>query len=84
MLNYPHYGVLSLFAAAAVMSLSTILFFVLVERASLAFRRLEPKIVTIYDPYYWSHERHWKLSDSPIFHLFAGTPFSNLICASWA
>jgi non-ribosomal peptide synthetase-like protein len=79
LLNYPQYGVLSLFAATAVMSLATISFFVLLERASLAFRRLEPKIVTIYDPYYWSHERHWKLSDSPVVKLFAGTPFRNLI-----
>ena len=79
LLNYQEYGVFSLFAATAVMSLTTILYFVLVERASLGFKRLEPKIVTIYDPYYWSHERHWKLSDAPIFKLFAGTPFSNLI-----
>ena len=42
------------------------MFFVLLERASLRFRRLEPKIVSIYDPYFWFHERHWKLSDSPI------------------
>jgi non-ribosomal peptide synthetase-like protein len=79
LLTYPQYGVLSFFAATAVMSLTTILFFVLLERASLGFRRLEPKIVTIYDPYYWSHERHWKLSDSPIFKLFTGTPFSALL-----
>ena len=42
------------------------LFFVLLERASLRFRRLEPKIASIYDPYFWFHERHWKLSESPI------------------
>ena len=39
------------------------------------FRRLEPKIASIYDPYFWFHERHWKLSESPIAGLFAGTPF---------
>src|SRR5262245_10288094 len=79
LLYYPQHGVFSLFAATAIMSLATILYFVLLERASLGFRCLEPKIVTIYDPYYWSHERHWKLSDSPIVKLFAGTPFRNLI-----
>jgi non-ribosomal peptide synthetase-like protein len=79
MLSYPHYGVLALFAAAVVTSSGAILFYALVERASLAFRRLAPKMVTIYEPYFWFHERHWKLSDSPIVRLFAGTPFRSLI-----
>ena len=79
LLNYPRYGVFALFAAAAVLSCGAILFFALLERASLGFRRLEPKMVTIYDPYFWFHERHWKLSDSPIVRLFGGTPFKNLI-----
>jgi non-ribosomal peptide synthetase-like protein len=78
-LNYPQYGVLALFAAAAAMSLAAILFYALLERASLGFGRLAPTMVTIYDPYFWSHERHWKLSDSPVVRLFAGTPFRSLI-----
>jgi non-ribosomal peptide synthetase-like protein len=36
-------------------------------------------MVSIYDPYFWWHERHWKLSDSPIVSRFGGTPFKNLI-----
>jgi non-ribosomal peptide synthetase-like protein len=79
LLNYPHYGVFALFAAAVVTSAGAILFFALLERGSLGFRRLEPKMVTIYEPYFWFHERHWKLSDSPIVRLFGGTPFKNLI-----
>ena len=51
----------------------------LIERASLGFQRLEPKLASIYDPYFWFHERHWKLSDSPITSLFAGTPFRNIM-----
>ena len=43
------------------------------------FKRLVPKLASIYDPYFWSHERHWKLSDSPIIALFAGTPFRNIM-----
>ena len=43
------------------MSWGSILYFGLLERASLGFRRLEPRMVTIYDPYFWFHERHWKL-----------------------
>jgi non-ribosomal peptide synthetase-like protein len=78
-LKYPQYGVLALFAAAVAMSGAAILHFALLERASLGFRRLEPKIATIYEPYFWFHERHWKLSDSPIVRLFPGTPFKNLI-----
>jgi non-ribosomal peptide synthetase-like protein len=35
--------------------------------------------VSIYDLYFWQHERHWKLSDSPIMERFGGTPFKNLI-----
>jgi non-ribosomal peptide synthetase-like protein len=79
LLHYRHYGVLALFAAAAATSLGAILFYALLERASLGFGRLAPKMVTIYEPYFWFHERHWKLSDSPVVRLFAGTPFRSLI-----
>jgi non-ribosomal peptide synthetase-like protein len=78
-LNYPQYGVFALFAAAAAMSLAAILFYALLERASLGFKRLAPKMATIYDPYFWFHERHWKLSDSPVVRLFPGTPFKTLV-----
>jgi non-ribosomal peptide synthetase-like protein len=53
--------------------------FVLLERASLAFKRLEPKIASIYDPYFWFHERHWKLSESSLTRLFYGTPFRTMM-----
>jgi non-ribosomal peptide synthetase-like protein len=78
-LNYAHYGVFSLLGAGAMLSVAAILYFALIERASLGFKRLTPKMVSIYDPYFWWHERHWKLSDSPIMNRFAGTPFKNLI-----
>jgi non-ribosomal peptide synthetase-like protein len=81
LLAYPQYGVFSFFTAGVGLSLAAILFFALIERASLGFKRLEPQMVTIYEPYFWRHERHWKLSDSIIVLLFAGTPFKNLI--SW-
>ena len=77
--NYPKYGIWSLLAAAALVSLAAIVYFAFIERASLAFGRLKPKMVSIYDPYFWAHERHWKLSDSPIIDLFAGTPFKNVV-----
>lgn len=79
LLAYPRYGVFALVAAGAATSAGAIFYFTLIERASLAFRRLQPAMVTIYDPEFWRQERHWKLSDSPIMQLFPGTPIKSLI-----
>jgi non-ribosomal peptide synthetase-like protein len=76
---FDRFGVLAIAAAAGAVSIASILYFALVERASIAFRRLGPKMASIYDPYFWSHERHWKLSDSPIMQAFPGTPFKGVI-----
>jgi non-ribosomal peptide synthetase-like protein len=56
-----------------------IAFFIVLERAILGFRRLKPRLVSIYDPYFWLHERYWKLN--PLFTLimFAGTPFRGML-----
>ena len=61
--NYERFGVLSLFVASVAITGAYVAFFVLLERASLRFKRLEPKIASIYDPYFWFHERHWKLAE---------------------
>jgi non-ribosomal peptide synthetase-like protein len=53
------------------------LFAAFAERAVMGFRRLSPRFVSIYDPYFWRHERLWKVLAAP---LFAGTPFRGL---SW-
>lgn len=76
---YDSLGVFALFAATVVMTAASIAMFIAIERASLAFKRLEPKIASIYDPYFWFHERHWKLSESPITRLFSGTPFRTMM-----
>jgi non-ribosomal peptide synthetase-like protein len=76
---YPQYGLLSLFVAGTLLMLAAICFYALIERASLGFKRLQPKIASVYDPYFWRHERHWKLSDSPIVSMFGGTPFKNMV-----
>jgi non-ribosomal peptide synthetase-like protein len=65
--------------AAGVVGSGAIGVFILVERASLGFGRLRPEIATVYDPAFWAVERHWKLSDTPLTALFAGTPMRNLI-----
>jgi aspartate kinase len=49
---------------------------VLVERAVARFRPLSPQSCSIYDPYYWWHERLWKLEATV---RFSGTPFKSLI-----
>ncbi|WP_406330779.1 Pls/PosA family non-ribosomal peptide synthetase [Streptomyces sp. NBC_00203] len=56
----------------------TPLYFVLVERAIVAFRGLRPQLCSIYDPYFWWHERLWKVPDHYL-NVFNGTPFKNVI-----
>lgn len=45
-----------------------------VEWWSLRFRRLQPSTTSIYDPHFWHHERHWKVSNTGFLGPFAGTP----------
>lgn len=53
-----------------------VLFTVLVERSVMGFRHLEPQYCSIYDPYFWRHERLWKLLVVPPFN---GTPLKPMI-----
>jgi len=52
---------------------------VLAERAILAFRPLQPKYCSIYDPYFWRIERLWKSPVDVYLRMFDGTPFKNLV-----
>ena len=76
---YTDWAEMALFVAVLLTSAITIPFYVLLERASLGFGKLKPRMTTIYDVSFWHHERHWKLSDSPITRLFGGTPFRPMI-----
>lgn len=76
---YSEWGTWSLFIVLNLTTFGSVFYYAFIERASTGFKRLEPRTATIYDPYFWFHERHWKLSDSPIVGLFAGTPFKPLI-----
>ncbi len=78
-LYYPILGAPSLIALVAFVALFSLAFFVLMERASLGFKTLQPKIVSMYDQYFWFHERHWKLTGHPLMFLFNGTPFKSVI-----
>ena len=48
----------------------------LIERAANGFRDLTPQFCSIYDPYFWRHERLWKLQ-AP--WRYDGTPFKNVL-----
>jgi non-ribosomal peptide synthetase-like protein len=62
------------------MTLFTTGYFVLVERGITRFRGLRPQFCSIYDPYFWWHERYWKLIGAgSLYNLYAGTPFKNVI-----
>jgi non-ribosomal peptide synthetase-like protein len=78
-LYYPIYGIASLIVYGVFISLFAILWYVFVEKASLHFGSLQPREVSMYDPYFWFHERHWKFCGHPLTGLFAGTPFRNVI-----
>ncbi|MFF1629289.1 Pls/PosA family non-ribosomal peptide synthetase [Streptomyces sp. NPDC058272] len=75
---YDSYGHV-LIAVFLVFSLAfTPVFFVLVERGVVAFRGLRPQLCSIYDPYFWWHERLWKVPETYL-NVFNGTPFKNVI-----
>ncbi|WP_443072680.1 Pls/PosA family non-ribosomal peptide synthetase [Streptomyces sp. RPT161] len=56
----------------------TAVYFALVERCLTRFRPLRPMVCSIYDPYFWRHERLWKVPDTH-FAAFNGTPFKNML-----
>ncbi|HSL07621.1 MAG TPA: Pls/PosA family non-ribosomal peptide synthetase [Pseudonocardiaceae bacterium] len=76
-----HYwlGELALAAAMVVTVPLSVAYFVLVDRAVTAFRTLQPRFCSIYDPYFWQHERFWKVPAMMYAKVFNGTPFKNMI-----
>src|SRR5690606_37780748 len=68
--------VLTIMAASLLILMVGVGHAVLVERLATHWRRLTPQFCSIYQPYFWWHERLWKLLATP---LFPGTPFRNLI-----
>ncbi len=75
------YGVVGHVVIAAYLAITlafTTLYFVLVERCVTKFHALRPRLCSIYDPYFWWHERLWKV---PVEYLnvYNGTPFKNVV-----
>jgi non-ribosomal peptide synthetase-like protein len=64
------------FTIVAVLAGWTFLF--LVERATTGFRSQRPQTCSIYDRYFWRHERYWKLM-APFIAAFDGTPAKGLV-----
>ncbi len=78
-LHYDLHGTLALFAFALSSGAIAAVVFAFAERASLRFGRLKPKLVSMYDPYFWTHERYWKMCAHPLMTLFKGTPMKNAV-----
>jgi non-ribosomal peptide synthetase-like protein len=73
---YGSVGALAIAAAGVLILVLRIVHFVLVERLSTLFRDLRPQYCSIYEPYFWWHERFWKLAMQPL--ILDGTPFKSL------
>ncbi|WP_445183373.1 Pls/PosA family non-ribosomal peptide synthetase [Pseudonocardia sp. Cha107L01] len=71
-----HYGALAFTTATVLIMVTNLAIVVFVERAAWWFRRLRPELCSIYEPYFWRHERLWKLLATPPFN---GTPFKNIL-----
>jgi non-ribosomal peptide synthetase-like protein len=69
-------GALAFPLATVITLLVTVAYSIVLERAAGGFRSLNPQFCSIYDNYFWWHERLWKMF-APNF--FAGTPFRTLI-----
>lgn len=57
----------------------SMIYFVLIERASLGFKRLQTTFCSIYERPFWRHERFWKLSGAGYLNLLSGTPFKSVV-----
>src|SRR2546427_3730388 len=76
------YGVFANVTMAALFALSLVVsafYFSLVERCVEAFRPLQPRYCSIYDPGFWLHERLWKVHPIHYLRAFDGTPFKNVL-----
>ncbi|MGQ0483558.1 MAG: Pls/PosA family non-ribosomal peptide synthetase [Pseudonocardia sp.] len=74
--TYRQFAEFALMGAAIAGLLVFLALGILAERLVLGFGRLRPKLCSIYDPYFWHHERLWKLLFTP---RFPGTPLNPLL-----
>ena len=74
---YDRFGVWVIAVAIVLGPVLSVAYAVLVERATTRFRPLIPRFCSIYEPYFWWHERLWKLGAAAT--VFNGTPLKNVI-----
>ena len=77
--SYGGFAQLEMGLLLAVSFLITPVYFVLAERLVRGFRLLQPQYCSIYDPYFWRHERLWKVPAELYVRMFDGTPFKNVV-----
>jgi non-ribosomal peptide synthetase-like protein len=73
---WAQFDVLAIAVGLITVPLILIVYSAVLERAVLGFRPLTPQACSIYDSYFWHHERLWKFYISPALR---GTPFTSLI-----
>jgi non-ribosomal peptide synthetase-like protein len=72
-------GLAGFVAEVVGMVLFSTVYFMLLERTAARFRTLQPKFCSIYDPYFWWHERFWKfVIPTSVDRRWVGTPFRNV------
>jgi non-ribosomal peptide synthetase-like protein len=59
--------------------LFSVVYWVFAERALAGFRPMRPQLCSIYEPYFWWHERWWKVPATvdDVLKVFDGTPFKS-------
>ncbi len=73
----PRFGAAAVAAVLVAIVVFNVVYAVLLERAVRGFAALTPQSCSIYDPYFWSHERLWKVYVT--MPMFNGTPLNNII-----
>ncbi len=74
---YPVWGAPAVALGSVLALLFSVGHSVCAERAVNGFRRQAPRYCSIYTPYFWRHERFWKLHAMPL-RFLNGTPFKSL------
>ena len=74
------FGFLAISGSFVVMLVVGVLAPVGIQHLVLGTRRLKPQLCSIYHPYFWWHERYWKLqANSRYMSILNGTPFKPLV-----
>ncbi|MDD7966161.1 Pls/PosA family non-ribosomal peptide synthetase [Actinomycetospora lemnae] len=72
-------GPLEVVLAEVLILVLTVMWFVLVERATAGLKTLAPDGCSIYDRAFWRHERYWKVPSPTWMRAFDGTPFKSWV-----